>query len=411
MKITKAHKIQLNPTEEQSAYFWRAWGVAKKAQHMALAEFNRIMDWNRANPDNKESYSTYTIRDRILKNKPDYFNGSKGVMAHIYQRPFQDVYNGFKMFFEKNKKGLIPKANKPRKDGRPNGWPKFKNRFATPSFYIANIINFDDSGYNFWFDKKRCGLINMCEKLRFDGKILAGRISYKHGRWWLSVQVEMEVEDRIHNTNGVGVDLGIKYLAVTSDDNKEPYQNPKPFILAQKKLRRLKRKLDRQRRANNEDNYNNEDDTVKKGATNWIKSNNMIKTEKKIRNLNFKVMNIRQDVSHKMTSELTDEYGIIALEHLNVKGMMKNGNLSKHIGDAAFYEKRRQFEYKSEHKGGRVLFVNRWFPSSKLCNNCDYKNVDLTLNDRVWICPNCNSENERDKNAAKNILKEALKNE
>jgi putative transposase len=175
-------------------------------------------------------------------------------------------------------------------------------------------------------------------------------------------------------------------------------------------LRKLQRKLDRQRYANNPDNYN-ENGTSKKGKREWIVSNKMRKTEKQIQKIHNKITNIRSDISHKMTTSLTNEYGIICIEDLNVKGMMSNHKLAKSVGDAAFYEKRRQLEYKSQLKGGMVSVVSQWFPSSKLCSNkdCDYKNTNLSLSDRKWICPNCEQENERDLNAAINIKQEGVK--
>jgi putative transposase len=186
--------------------------------------------------------------------------------------------------------------------------------------------------------------------------------------------------------------------------------NPKALIKALAKLRRLQRKLDRQRRANNPDNYN-KDSTVKKGSKTWAYSNKMHQTKRRITKLHARITSIRQEESHRMTSELTDEYGLVCIEDLNVKGMLKNGRLAKHISDAAFYEKRRQLEYKANYKGGYVIAVDQWFPSSKLCSNngCGYKKLDLDLSDRVWICPECGQENYRDRNAAINIRDEGLR--
>lgn len=406
MSALKAHKIRLNPTPEQEQYFWHAAGIARFAFNWGLAEWNFRSDYNRkvikAGIGDKVSISGRLLKKEFNKIKPDWVNE---VTCWAYQGAFDDLQAAFNNYWRKFKNGEVAEF---RKDGRPEGWPKFKSRNKSiPAFYLANIaLHFDD--YNFWFDKTRVGWVNMTERLRFDGRILGGRISYRQGHWWLSVQVEMEHEIPQHNGDAVGVDFGIKYLAVTSDG--EVFDNPKPLARAQAKLRRLQRKLDRQSRANNPDNFN-EDGTVKNGRRGWVTSNRMRKTKEQITKLHARVANIRQEVAHTMTTALTDDYGIICVEDLNIKGMVKNNRLAKHVADAGWYEKRRQLEYKSTNKGGVTVVIDQWFPSSKLCSNpeCDYKNVDLTLNVRQWNCPECGQYNHRDGNAAINIRNEGLR--
>ena len=405
MKFIKAHKIRLNPTKEQEKYFWQAAGVARYAWNWGLDRWNFYNDYNRrlskVTEGDKIRISGMSLKKEFNRTKPDFINT---VTCWAYQGAFSDLQVAMSNYWRKYKKGEVSGF---RKDGKPNGWPRFKSKQKSiPSFYLANIALHFDS-FNFWFDKKRVGWINMTEELRFNGKIQGARISYKQGFWWLSVQVEMEKEIPQHNNDAIGIDFGIKYLVVTSDG--EVFDNPKILIKEQRKLKILQRKLDRQRRANNPDNYN-ENGTVKKGCT-WVKSNRMIETEKQITKLHARIANIRQDIAHKMTTSLTDNYGIICIEDLNVNGMMKNHKLAKHIADASFYEKRRQLEYKAKEKGGIVQTVDIWFPSSKLCSNseCNYKNVELKLSDRKWICPECGQKNERDLNAAINIRNEGLR--
>jgi putative transposase len=131
----------------------------------------------------------------------------------------------------------------------------------------------------------------------------------------------------------------------------------------------------------------------------------MMQTLREITLFHHRIANIRSNASHQMTATLSQEYQIIVLEDLNIKGMLQNGKLSKAISDAALYEKRRQFEYKAID----VITVGRWFPSSKTCSNCGFINAELTLSQRQWKCPECNSILERDENAAKNLLKEGLR--
>jgi len=402
MLIKTSHKIKLNPTEEQAAYFWRCAGVARFAFYWGLAEYNKILDLNRECPDERIPVSGRRIKVEFNKVKPDFV---KEVSTWAYQGAFDDLQSAFKKYWDKCKKGdnKAPRGTKPRKDGRPHGWPRFKNRDKSiPSFYQANTdIKFN--GYNVTLPI--IGVINMAEPLRFDGRVLGARVSYTANSWWLSVQVETEYTPK-PVSGEVGIDFGIKYLAVTSDG--EVFDNPKPLVTAEKKLRRLQRKLDRQRRANNPDNYN-DDKTVKTGAKTWLKSKNYIETEKAIAKLHYHISCIRQEAAHKMTSSIANQYELVGVENLNINGMLKNRHLSKALNDAALYEKRRQLEYKVKRNGGLVVPISTWFPSSKMCSNCGEINANLKLSDREWTCDNCGTTHHRDGNAAINIRNEAMR--
>lgn len=402
MKITKAHKIRLNPTAEQEHYLWQTAGVARYSFNWGLARYNEILDYNREHQEEKRPVSGRLLKKEFNTIKPEWVNE---VTSWAYQGAFEDLQKAFSMFWKKLKNGTLPKADKPRKDNRPHGWPRFKSRNrTTPAFYLANIaLRFD--GNSVTFDKGRCGPVNMSEPLRFDGKVLGGRISYVANHWWLSVQVETDHEPAQTVQGAVGVDLGVKYLAVTSDG--EVYDNPKALDAAQRKLRRLQRKLDRQRRTNNPDNYN-DNGTPKRGVK-WVKSNGMKETERQIAKLHYRIASIRGEASHQMTTSLARNYAVIGIEDLNVKGMMKNRRLAKAIADAAFFEKRRQLEYKAEWNGGTVVPVGRWFPSSKMCSGCGERKPDLKLSEREWTCEHCGAVNHRDGNAAVNIRDEALR--
>lgn len=404
MKIIKAHQIKLNPTPEQEQYFWRAAGVARFTWNWALGEYNKRKD------DGQKVVKLRGKGSCLIKEFVRFKNANAPWVSEVttwaYQGAFADLHSTIIGYFTKRKNGTLAKSRKPRDDGKPHGWPRFKSRNkTTPSFYIANIaLKFND--HNVRFDKKRVGWVNMAESLRFDGKIMGGRISYRHGHWWLSIQVEIEQENLKHNSDVIGIDLGIKYLAVTSDG--QVFNNPKALYKTQRKLRRLQRKLDRQRRANNPDNYNL-NGTIKDGPKTWITSANMIKTEKAIQKLHYRMVCIRNEASHQMTTSITQNYGVIGIEDLNIKGMQQNGRLSKAISDAALYEKRRQLEYKAGWNSGIVVPISQWFPSSKTCNNCGWINGELRLSDREWICQECGQVNHRDGNAALNIRDEAVR--
>lgn len=380
--MLKAHKIRLNPTLEQEQYFWKASNVARFVFNWGLGEYNKRKELNETAP--------IIGRGKCLKSefaslKATCYPWVEEVSSYAYQGAFLDLQKSIQRYYEQKKKGnLKPSKNyKKRKDGKPFGWPRFKSKNKTiPSFYQANTCLRFNGNY---IRLEKLGWVNMAEPLRFEGKVMGARVSHHANYWWISIQVEVEQKPSQINNNVVGVDLGIKYLAVTSDG--QIYDNPKPFVSTQKKLARLQRSFCR----------------MTKDGKNWQKM------KEKINKLHFRISNLRSEASHQMTTELTNNYGIIGIEDLNVKGMLKNSNLSKTISDAAFYEKRRQLEYKSKWKGGKVISINRWFPSSKMCSNCSNLKHDLTLNDREWICSNCNQLNYRDENAAKNIKQETIR--
>lgn len=410
MIVQKAHKIRLNPTPEQEQYFWRAAGVARYAYNWGVAEYNRRLDHNREIEDAAKRLpaSGRILRKEFNRIKPDWVGE---VTSWAYQGAFNDLQRAFRGYFDKKRNGTlhVPRGAKPRKDDRPHGWPNFKARNrTTPAFYLANTaLKFD--GHEFRFDKKRAGWVDMTEPLRFNGKVLGGRISHRGGYWWLSVQVEMKIDDLEPPGKGaVGIDLGIKHLAVSCDTEGtvKHWANPAPLRKALRKLARLQRKLDRQRRANNPDNYN-PDGTAKEGPLEWLWSANVQKTQKKLARLHYRITCIRQDAAHKMTSEVAREYAIVGVEDLDIRGMLASGKASRELSDAALYEKRRQLEYKAPWNGGQTIVIERGFPTNRKCNRCEHVS-DSAVRDR-WTCPNCGAENDRYANSAANIRDEALK--
>lgn len=189
-------------------------------------------------------------------------------------------------------------------------------------------------------------------------------------------------------TNGLkitGVDVGIKDLFAKSDGIK--ITNPKHYVKSQRTLRRAQQALSRKTKG----------------------SNNRHKTRLKVARIHQRIRNQRKDLINKFTTQLVNENQVIAVENLNIKGMVKNRNLAKHINTAGWGEFVRQLTYKvkwSQHCS--VVIVNRFYPSSKLCSVCDTKNNDLRLQHRTWICGTCKTEHDRDINAAVNLRRVAL---
>ena len=231
----------------------------------------------------------------------------------------------------------------------------------------------------------------MAEQLRFEGKVMGGRVTYTGRHWYLAVQVEMpDVEQTADLSKTVGIDMGIKYRAVTSDGVL--YDNPKALATNLRKLARLQRSASRMWEMNG-----------KKPTANWRKQ------QDKIVKLHARIADIRREHAHKMTTELVNEYGLIGVEDLNIKGMVKNRKLAKAVSDAGMYQVRQQLEYKAKALGGQVIAVDRWYASSKICSACGDKVDELPLSVRSWVCPSCGAEHNRDGNAAVNIRNEAVR--
>ena len=242
-------------------------------------------------------------------------------------------------------------------------------------------------------NKQKLNWIRLAEHNRIptDCKYTNPRIKYDGLNWYLTVGIEYEDSTILPFNEGIGIDLGIKDLAICSDGNKFQNINKTQKV---KKLEKQKRRLQRSISRSYEKN--------KKGES-YCKTNNVIKKEKLLLKLNHRLTNIRHDYLHKTTSEIIKrEPSFIVLEDLNVSGMMKNKHLSKAVQQQGFYEFRRQIEYKSAWNNISVIIADRFFPSSKLCSCCGNIKKDLKLSDRIYKCE-CGNVIDRDYQAALNL--------
>ncbi len=368
--IQRAHKIRLNPTPDQEQYFRQAAGNARFAWNWALG----IMREARKNQTTLPLVGD--LKAEFNRIKREQFPFMLETTKCAPEQAFADLKQALANSFNDSKKR---KSGKHRKDGKRVGFPKFKSRKrGYGSFYLSND-KFTVDGH--WIRVPKLGWVNMTEPLRFEGNIMSARISERAGYWFVSIQVQLPAPVRQVPDRVLGVDLGIKALAVDSDG--EVFENQKHLAAAQKKLRRLNRWLARKQ----------------KGSKNWHTA------KRKLARLHLRIANLRADATHKLTTRLAQKARTIALETLNVVGMLKNHKLARAIADAAFSEMVRQLGYKAV----QVVRVDPFYPSSKTCNECGHSNPDLTLADRVWACPACGTVLERDVNAARNIRDEGIR--
>ena len=308
------------------------------------------------------------------------------ISNNVTKQAIKDACDTYKRFF----KGLTK-------------FPRFKSRkHSTPSFYQDNVkIQFTDTHVKvegFATSKKKnkqkLNWIRLAEHNRIpteNTKYMNPRFKYDGVNWWVTVGIEYEDCKTYPSSDGIGIDLGIKDLAICSDGNK--YQNINKTQQV-KKLEKRKRKLQRSISRKYEKN--------KKGES-YCKTRNIIKSEKELLKLNHRLTNIRHSYLHQITSEiLKREPSFICIEDLNVKGMMKNRHLSKAVQQQGFYEFRRQIEYKSRYNNIPVIIADRFFPSSKLCSCCGNIKYDLKLSDRIYRCE-CGNVIDRDYQASLNL--------
>ena len=271
------------------------------------------------------------------------------------------------------------------------GFPKFKSKKCGPgSFRLTGKIKVKKEKIKL----PRLGWLRLKEKKGYiptnNIKILSVTVSEKARHWFVSVQVEQEIEKSQATGTPIGVDLGIKKMAVCSDGRK--FENPKALNKSLRSLRRAQRELSRR----------------KKGGTNREKS------RRKVAKLHYRIANIRKDAIHKATSSIVAKIkpveqrpSVVVIEDLTVSNMLKNRKLARAISDVGFGEFRRQLTYKTAWNGISLLVADRFFPSSKLCSACGAINDNLTLKDREWTCA-CGTNLDRDRNAAINLSRLAF---
>ena len=320
--------------------------------------------------------------------KTEEYSWLNEISNNVTKQAIKDACNAYKRFFKGYSK-----------------FPKFKSRkHSTPSFFQDNVkIQFTDTHVKvegFAVSKKKNKQKLNWIKLAECGRIPTKNVKYTNPRikydglnWYITVGVEYEEYTCLPTNEAIGIDLGIKDLAICSDGNTYKNMNKTQKV---KKLEKRKRRLQRSISRSYEKN--------KKGES-YCKTDNVIKKEKKLLRLNRRLTNIRHDHLHKTTSEIIKRKpSFICIEDLNISGMMKNKHLSKVVQQQGFYEFRRQIEYKSAWNTIPVVIADRFFPSSKLCSCCGNIKKDLKLSDRIYKCE-CGNVIDRDYQAALNLKK------
>lgn len=372
----------LIPNNKQKSKLFQSAGVARFAYNLALGR-------EQENYKNGGNFlSDYDLRKEFTKLKStEEYKWINDYSNNITKQAIKDACLAYKRFF----KGQ-------------SAFPKFKSRRKSkPSFYMdTDKIQFTDKTVKLEKitlsrkkNKQKLNWIRLAErnKIPIDGKYINPRITFDSINWWISVGIQYADNAEPPVNDGVGIDLGIKDLAICSDIDK-PYKN----INKTQKIRKLKKKKRRLQRQISKKYL------ISKKGDSYCKTSNIIKAEKKLLKLNHQLTDIRHDYLHQTTTEIINRKPkFIVLEDLNVKGMMKNKHLSESVAEQCFYEFYRQIEYKSSWNNIKFIIVDRFYASSKICSCCGAVKKDLKLSDRIYKCDNCNTVIDRDKNASINL--------
>ena len=378
--MIKSIKVRLNPNNKQLTKLFQYAGCDRFAYNWAISR-----EQDNYKQGNKFLSDSELRKEFTQLKKQSEYQWLNEVSNNVTKQAIKDACNTYKRFFKGQCK-----------------YPKFKSKkHSTPSFYQDNIkIQFTDTHVkveSFSMSKKqnkqKLNWIKLCEKGRIptDCKYMNPRFTYDGLYWYVSVGIEVNDNTTLPSNEGIGIDLGIKDLAICSDGNTYKNINKTQTVKKlEKKKRRLQRSISRKYEKN------------KKGA-NYCKTSNIIKREKELLKLNHRLTNVRQNYLHQTTSEIVKrEPSFICIEDLNVSGMMKNKHLSKAVQQQGFYEFRRQIEYKAMWNNIPVVIADRFFPSSKLCSCCGSIKKDLKLSDRIYKCE-CGNVIDRDYQAALNL--------
>ena len=382
--MLKAYKYRLYPNEEQQNLLASIFGQVRFVYNLGLETKITAYAGNRVN------LNCFDLINQVIELKKNECAWLKESPSQALQMSLRNLDNAYHAFF------------------RGKGFPKFKNKHGKQSFSLPQGVSLSEDNKKIFIPKLKWVGVDLHREFKGDIKTVTISKTVTN-KYFVSILVDTKQEfpnkRPITEQTAVGIDLGIKDFVICSDGKK--FENQNFFKSEMRKLRVAQRSLSRKT----------------KGSNHYVRQKMIVAL------LHEKVRNQRQDYLHKISKYLVDNYDTICMEDLNVKGMsatckpkqdengkyLPNGQaaksgLNKAILDMGWSEFRSMIEYKSKWQGKNVSIIGRFEPSSKACSNCGYINKNLTLNDRIWTCPSCNVEHDRDVNAANNIKTFGLRN-
>ena len=366
-QILKAYKIRLYPNAEQQIFFAKSFGCSR-------------FIWN-----------------RMLGDKIDHFKATKTTLNNTpaqYKKEFEWLKEVDSLALANVLQYLRAASSKFFKGG--TGFPKFKKKGVRDSYTTNNQKGTVAVTKN-TVKLPKIGHINAKFPDKINGLIKSATVSRNpSGKYFVSLLVETIINELPKTQSNIGIDLGLTDFIVLSDGTK--VANPKFLSKLQDKLAR-EQKILAKRRA-----------VAKADQRKLAESRNYQKQKLKVAKIYEKITNSRQDFLHKISFNLVKNHDVIAIEDLNVKGMVKNRKLAKAISDSSWSAFTTMLAYKADWYGKQLVKIDRWFPSSKTCSNCNHllTKAELPLSVRTWNCPTCSQQNDRDINASINILHQGL---
>ncbi|MDV5106708.1 transposase [Clostridium perfringens] len=365
-------KVRLYPSEIQEKKLWQSVGTARFIYNWTLSK-------QEENYKNGGKFiSDGILRKELTKLKKNELNWLNEVSNNVAKQVVKDACNAYKRFFNRL-------SDKPRFKSRKKSKKSFYNDNVKLKVKENRLVNIEKVGW-----------IKTNEQLPIGVKYSNPRISYDNKYWYISVGIEQEQIKEDLTDVSLGIDLGLKNLAICSDGTVFKNINKSNVVRKiEKRLKRLQRQVSRKYEKN------------KKGKE-YVKTKNIIKLEKCIQQIHRRLANIRNNYLHESTTSIvkTKPYRVV-VEDLNVKGMMKNKHLSDSIRKQGFYEFKRQLEYKCKFRGIKLVVADRFYPSSKTCSQCGEIKKDLKLSDRIYKC-SCGLVIDRDLNASINLSRYKL---
>lgn len=361
----KAYKYRIYPNKKQQELIQKTFGCARFVYNYYLDK--RI----KAYAENKTNL-TYNMCSKDLTQLKKEFVWLKEPDKDSLQKALKDLDMAYQKFFKEH-----------------TGYPKFKSKKNRYKSYRTSCTNNNIVFINKHIKLPKLGLVKVRDKQIPEGRILNATISQEpNSHYYCSICCTDVEFIQYHKTNkNVGIDLGLVDFAIFSDGIK--IDNPRFYEKSEKKLTKLQRELSRK--------------TI--GSSNWNKA------RIKVANLQKHISNQRKDFLQKLTTDIIRNYDVICIEDLDVKSMKETDSKirNKRVGDVSWSEFRRMITYKSQWYGKELFIVDRYFPSSQICNCCGYKDGKKSEDIREWTCSKCGTKHDRDINAAKNILDEGLR--
>lgn len=373
--MLRAIKIHLYPTDNQAIQMNKLLGCYRVVYNQCLAR--KIKSYEETKTSENLTTLGKFFHHELLKD--DSFIWLREQNTKVLKQAIKDVLSAYKNFFEQHTS--YPKF-KSKHDNKQScrfelGAISKRNDYTTYHLSLANIRNI----------KFKCSekYANYLQKHHDDIR-QATLKRLPSGEYYLSVLVDGDLTHKVKETDSaVGIDMGIKDFVITSD--AEVFDNLHFKKSEIKKIKKLQKQLSKKEKG----------------------SKNRNKARIRLAKVYKKITDRKQYYLHAVSNSLIDENQVICMEDLNVKGMVKNHNLAESISEMNWGEFRRMLEYKAKWYNRKIVFVDRFYPSSKTCHNCGYINKNLKLEDRTWVCPDCGEIISRDVNAAQNILDEGLR--